>query len=231
MPHSRTTVRPSSVVAFLPLMVASAVHLVAILLSLDDVVVWTKPLLMPALAIGLVWAAPIRRSRVIVLGVVALFFSWAGDVTLVWFVIGLACFLIAHIAYLVLFVTQLAVRRMQWWAMGYAVWLVVLLVLLVPNTGDLAIPVVIYGTVLCGMAAVASRCNRWIALGGAFFVASDSILAINLFLDPGIPVVQFLIMGTYIAAQTLIVWGIVQYERRRVVAPAPALADPVRNPA
>ena len=167
VPESRTTFRPTSVVAFLPLIVASAVHLGAILLSLDDVVVWTKPLLMPALVIGLVWAAPIRRSPVIVLGVGALFFSWAGDVTLVWFVIGLACFLIAHILYLVLFVTQLAVRRMRWWAVGYAVWLVVLLVLLVPHTGPLLVPVVIYGTVLCGMAAAASRCNRWIAMRGA----------------------------------------------------------------
>lgn len=160
------------------------------------------------------------------LGVVALALSWAGDVTLRWFVIGLACFLVAHIAYLALFATQLAVRRVRWWAIFYAVWLVVLLTILVPHTGDLLVPVVIYGVVLCGMAAFASRCNRWIAWGGALFVASDSILAIDRFLpDAGIPLAAFLIMATYIAAQTLIAWGILQHERARVAAAAAAAAS------
>jgi len=192
-------------------------HLGAILLSLPGVVEWTKPLLMPALAVGLVWAAPQRRSPAIVLGLIALTFSWLGDITLRWFVIGLICFLLAHIVYLVLFTTRLAARRVPWWALAYAAWLVVLLAILSPHTGPLLVPVIAYGIVLTAMAAVASRCNRWVAGGGALFVVSDSILAINTFVpDARIPLVDFLIMVTYLAAQTLIVWGLLQHERARV---------------
>jgi len=222
---SRSTVQPATVVPLLPIVVVGLIHLGAILLSLPDVVEWTKPLLMPALAIGLIWAAPERRSPAVLLGVIALLFSWVGDVTLRWFVVGLVFFLLAHIAYLVLFVTRLAERRMQWWAAAYAVWLVVLLTILGASTGSLLIPVIAYGTVLCVMAAFASRCNRWVAWGGALFVASDSILAINKFLpDAGIPLADFLIMVTYIAAQTLIVWGLLRHERDRV-ATAPMVAQ------
>ena len=221
MHESRSAVRPASTVApFLPIIVVGLIHLGAILLSLPGVAEWTKPLLMPALAAGLIWGAPERRSPAIVLGVAALFFSWVGDVTIPWwFVIGLVFFLLAHLVYLVLFVGRLAVRRVRWWAIAYAVWLVVLLTILGPHTGSLLIPVIAYGMVLSAMAAFASRCNRWVAWGGALFVVSDSLLAINRFLpDAGIPLADFLIMVTYIAAQTLIVWGLLRHERERVAA-------------
>jgi uncharacterized membrane protein YhhN len=218
VPESRIAVQPaSSVVPLLPVLLVGVIHLGAILLSLPGVVEWTKPLLMPALAVGLLWAAPQRRSPAIVLGLIALTFSWLGDITLRWFVIGLICFLFAHIVYLVLFATRLAGRRVPWWALAYAAWLVVLLAILIPHTGPLLIPVIAYGIVLTAMAAVASRCNRWVSAGGALFVVSDSILAINTFLpDAGIPLVDFLIMVTYIAAQTLIGWGLLRHERARV---------------
>jgi len=219
---SRVTIPPAtSVVAFLPILVVSVIHLGAILLGQNDIVGWTKPLLMPALAIGLIWAAPNRRSPAIVLGVLALFLSWVGDVTLRWFVIGLIFFLLAHIVYLVLFVTRLTVRRVPWWAVAYLVWLGILLTILAPHTGPLLIPVVAYGIVLSAMAAVATRCNRWVAVGGALFVVSDSLLAIDRFLpDAGIPLADFLIMLTYLGAQTLIGWGLLLHERARVAEPA-----------
>jgi uncharacterized membrane protein YhhN len=223
VPESRIAVRPApSIVPFLPVIVAGVIHLGAILLALPGVVEWTKPLLMPALAIGLIWAAPQRRAPAILLGLIALLFSWVGDITLRWFVVGLVFFLLAHIAYLVLFATRLAVQRVRWWALVYLGWLVVLLMILGAHTGPLLIPVVAYGIVLTAMAAFASRCNRWVAWGGALFVVSDSILATNKFLpDAGIPVVDFLIMATYLAAQTLIVWGILRHEQDRVARAAP----------
>jgi len=226
--ESRRAVQPAAtVLPLLPIIVVGLIHLGAILLALPGVVEWTKPLLMPALVIGLIWGAPERRSPAVVLGVVALALSWAGDVTLRWFVVGLVFFLLAHIAYLVLFVSRLAERRVQWWAGAYAVWLIVLLTILGTSTGALLIPVIAYGIVLSAMAVVASRCNRWVAWGGALFVASDSILAINKFLpDAGIPLAGFLIMVTYIAAQTLIVWGLLVHERSRVGTAAGA-AQPV----
>lgn len=218
MHTSRSTLQPAvPVVVLLPIIVVGVIHLGAILLALPGVVEWTKPLLMPALVIGLIWGAPERRSPAVVLGMVALALSWLGDVTLRWFVVGLIFFLLAHIAYLVLFAGRLAEHRVRWWAGAYAVWLVVLLTILAPHTGALLIPVIAYGLVLTAMAAVASRCNRWVAWGGALFVASDSILALNKFLpDAGIPLADFVIMVTYIAAQTLIVWGLLRHERARV---------------
>jgi len=219
VPETRSATQPATVVPLLPILVVGVIHLGAILLALPGVVEWTKPLLMPALAIGLIWGAPQRRSPVVVLGVLALLLSWVGDVTLRWFVVGLVFFLLAHCAYLVLFSTRLTVRRMPWWAIAYAAWLVVLLTILGPHTGALLIPVIAYGTVLCAMAAFASRCNRWVAWGGALFVVSDSVLALNKFLPAaGIPLADFLIMVTYIAAQTLIVWGLLVHERTRATA-------------
>lgn len=215
MPESRLAVQPVSARrALLPVVVVGGIHLAAILLTLTVVVDWTKPLLMPILAVGLVWAAPQRRSPVVVLGLLALTFSWLGDITLRWFVVGLIFFLLAHLVYLVLFVGRLAVRRLPWWTVGYAVWLVGLLMLLAPHTGTLLVPVIAYGVVLTVMAACAARCNRWVAAGGALFVVSDSILAIDRFLpDAGIPQVDFVIMLTYLAAQGLIVWGLLRHVR------------------
>jgi uncharacterized membrane protein YhhN len=75
--------------------------------------------------------------------------------------------------------------------------------------------------VLTAMAAFASRCNREVAWGGALFVVSDSILAVNRFLpDAGIPLPDILIMATYLAAQTLIVLGLLRHERARVALTA-----------
>ena len=218
MQTSRTPAQPAvSVLAFLPIVVVGVIHLGAILLAQPDLAAWTKAVLMPALAVGLVVAAPERRSPVIMLGVLALALSWLGDITLRWFVIGLMFFLLAHIVYLVLFGTRLAVRRVRWWAIGYGLWLVVLLAILAPHTGPLLIPVIAYGLVLSAMAVIASRCNRWVAAGGALFVVSDSLLAGHLFLpNSGIPAADFLIMLSYLTAQTLIVWGLLRYERDRV---------------
>ena len=212
-------------VPFLPVAIVGVVHLVAILLGMHELVVWTKPLLMPALAIGLVWAAP-RFSGAVLLGLVALLLSCAGDVTLRWFVIGLGCFLLAHVAYLVLFVRHLAVGRMPRWVFLYAVWFVVLLAILVPHTGSLVVPVVLYGAVLCTMAVVAARCGAVVAWGGALFVASDSLLSVKLFLpEVHLPLADFCIMATYTVAQTLIVIGLVRYERMRSSAQHPAVSQ------
>ena len=216
--HIPSTIQPARpVVVLLPILVVGVIHLGAILLALPDVVEWTKPLLMPALAIGLIWGAPERRSPAIVLGVLALFLSWVGDVTLRWFVVGLIFFLLAHIVYLVLFVTRLAERRVP--LVGRRLRGLARRVAHDPGPAHrrAADP---------GRSPTASCSPRWrqsppgatagSPWGGALFVVSDSILAINKFLpDAGIPLADFLIMVTYIAAQTLIVWGLLRHERAR----------------
>ena len=77
-------------------------------------------------------------------------------------------------------------------------------------------PVLAYGAVLCGMAALATRGGAMLALGGASFVASDAILAVGRFIpEVAIPRLSFTVMLTYLAAQALITLGVTKQLRTR----------------
>ena len=115
---------------------------------------------------------------------------------------------LAHLCYIWLFWRILAVRRVPPWAVVYGLWFGVLLAVLWPHLGGLLIAVALYGLVLGGTAVAASRCHPLIAWGGAFFLASDTILAFELFMpdatpDWASPVVMF----TYCLGQGLIAAG------------------------
>ena len=230
MPSLRTFV------LFIPFLVASAVHLVALAIADDSLSTFTKPLLMLSLLAGLLFALPRWRTLVALLAALALLFSWAGDVGIaspgeLSFLVALGFFLIAHVFYIVLFLRKLRMRRFSLWSLIYLAWWVALLAILLPHIGSLLIPVAIYGLVLGGMGAVAVTCNRYIALGGALFVVSDTILALNKFL-PGFELwqVHFFIMLSYLAAQGFIALGIIRWSWRnsplvsQVNSPAPSEA-------
>ncbi len=190
----------------------------------------TKPLLMPALAIAVgLTAAGMRQSRAstpaagaglsspataLPLLYAAIGLSWAGDVALMmpgdlWFVVGLGSFLLAHVAYLVLFIRLAGFGRPQVWSLVYAVWFLVFLVVLIPSLGSLVAPVVLYGLVLGAMAATATRVSPLVAVGAAAFVVSDTTLAVSRFLPSvEIPAHDVITMLTYCAAQGLIAWGV-----------------------
>lgn len=211
MPSLRTFV------LFIPFLVASIVHLAALAVADDALASFTKPLLMLSLLAGLLFALPRWRTQVALLASLALLFSWAGDVGIaspgeLSFLIALGFFLVAHVFYIVLFLRKLRVRRLSLWALLYLAWWVALLVILAPHIGSLLIPVAVYGLALGAMGAIALSCNRSIALGGALFVVSDTILALNKFL-PGFELwqVHFLIMLSYIAAQGFIALGIIRW--------------------
>lgn len=128
---------------------------------------------------------------------VGLLFSTAGDVFLMLpgdrFVQGLLSFLLAHLAYLWAFRTRAA-----WLARGapfllYGAISTAIVVLLWPGMpGSLRLPVIIYVLALAAMASQAAvgwqllrdRPSFCAALGGALFVFSDSIIAINRFVLP-----------------------------------------------
>ncbi|WP_136054452.1 lysoplasmalogenase [Microbacterium sp. K24] len=208
--------------AFAPFIVASAVH-VALLAVESPVAGTTKLLLIPLLAIPVVLS--IRRHSpvsALVAMLTALFFSWLGDGASVFFPTApelplmLMFFGIAHVAYIALFVRHLSRRRMPWWALIYAAWWVAMLVFLGPHTGGLLIAVAVYGLVLGGTAAFSSRCHPIVVAGGAFFLASDTVLAFRLFLPDGLaswsnPV----IMLTYTLGQGLIIAGALIALRRK----------------
>lgn len=208
--------------AFLPYIAVAAAHV--ILLALDSPAAGpTKLLLMPLLAVpAIVAARRVTPRTAIALLAVALLFSWLGHGAGAFFPsapelpLMLAFFGIAHLAYIALFLRHLAHRRMPWWTLIYAVWWVAMIAVLGPHTGGLLIGVAIYGVVLGGTAALSARCHPLIATGGAFFLASDTILAFRLFLPDGLPAWSSpAVMLTYTLGQGLIVAGALIMLQRR----------------
>ncbi|TPW76148.1 lysoplasmalogenase [Schumannella soli] len=213
------TDRPSSriaVLSFLPFAVIAIVHVASKLPELAVIDSATKPLLMPMLALPIIVIG--RRGRILplVLLLAGVLFSWIGDVTIGDLPVGLGFFLLAHVAYLAMMFVAYR-HRLSWWALAYPAWWVALLVLLAPYLGGMLIPLAVYGLALGGMAAVATRGSVVLALGGASFVASDSLLAGRLFV-PGLlegPLSDAVIMALYLLAQALLVAASLRHEARR----------------
>lgn len=205
---------------FVPYALFSVVHLIALMLDFDSVSTFTKWLLMPFLLLALLFALPRWRGLLALLATLGILFSWAGDVGIAApgetnFLIALGFFLIAHIFYIVLFWRHIRVSRISGGSAIYVLWWIALVIILAPHTGALLLPVAAYGLVLGAMGAIALSCNRLIAVGGALFVVSDTVLGLNKFL-PGFELwqVDFLIMLTYVAAQGLIALGILHRARQ-----------------
>lgn len=196
------------------------VHLVVIATGLVALAAPTKAALMPALLLALLVGVPTLRSEVTLWAGLGVLLSWAGDVALaspgdIGFLVGLGCFLLAHVSYLVLYLRPLRRRRVPWWGLVFAVWWGVLIAVLMPFSGSLTIPLVVYGAVLCGAAAVALGTNPVVAAGAAVFLVSDSLLALRMFV-PGFSFVQqdVVIMLAYTLGQGLIVAGAVRAARQ-----------------
>jgi uncharacterized membrane protein YhhN len=212
---------------FAPYAIVGVLHLVALFTASASLIQLTKPLLMITLLGCFIWALPTPRSRIALFGGLGIVFSWIGDVSLAapggtGFLVGLAFFFLAHVAYLVLFLTVIRGRRMLrrtrlivlpvavlWWGLFVA--------LLAPHAGALLFPIAIYGAVLGGVAAASFGCNRWIVAGALFFLTSDSLLGLHMFVpDFEFWQVDFTIMLAYIVGQGLIAFGAVQHARTPV---------------
>jgi uncharacterized membrane protein YhhN len=171
--------------------------------------VFTKPLLMLALAGFVVAAArPRRPSRLAVGG---LLLGGLGDVALLghgtWFLVGMGAFALGHVCYLAAFPRRgaAATLRRRWWIpVGYlAVW-AGLIVLIWPGLDHgLRVPVLGYSLLLTAMAASAAGTGQVAAIGGALFLASDGMLALGM-AHVDFPGRGAAVMPTYLAAQLLI---------------------------
>lgn len=213
----------SLVWAFLPFAVISILHVV-LLATGSPLAGPTKLLLMPLLAVPVLFSAGHLTPRSTLLLLAAVLFSWLGDGAGAFFPAApelplmLLFFGIAHVAYIVLFARHLAVRRMPGWALVYVAWWIAMIAFLGPHTGELLIGVAIYGLVLGGTAAFSARCHPLIAVGGAFFLTSDTILAFRLFLPDSLPSWSSpAVMLTYTLGQGLIVAGALLALRNRGV--------------
>ena len=186
-----------------------------------------KPLLIPVLMLLLFFTVSTVPGKKLLL--VALFFSWMGDVFLLFeasnknfFIFGLASFLTTHICYIIFFlrirsaIGSLLLKQpiLILLVLAYGVALVWLLF---PHLGELKLPVMVYAAVICTMLLcslhvfkkINSPANRWYVLGASAFVLSDSLLAINKFYQP-FAFAGVLIMLTYCAAQYFIVRGFME---------------------
>ena len=199
---------------------------------------FTKPLLMPLLALG--YGLETRSRDPLTRRVLAaLFFSWLGDIFLMledpggrYFIIGLVSFLTAHLCYIWYFSRIPAtegrsfVRHRPILLLAVLAYVVELLYVLWPHLGGMKVPVLVYGIVIGTMLCFAfwqygkveTRAARLLMLGAFLFVVSDSLLAINKFRKP-LPYGGFLVMLTYILAQYAIVRGSAR-ERRAALSPA-----------
>jgi uncharacterized membrane protein YhhN len=163
---------------------------------------FTKPLLMPALMVGR--DRPTRR---------ALALGGAGDVALLGssdaaFRAGLASFLAGQVAWIAVLRRRPGggrLRRRPALAAPYLAAFGGLNVYLWKRTGRDRIPVVVYSVVLLAMSLTAldSGSSR-AAIGGALFLASDSLLALEKFADLHLPAHEGLVMATYTSAQALL---------------------------
>ena len=74
----------------------------------------------------------------------------------------------------------------------------------------LAPAVLVYGLCLGTMAVLATGVHRLAWVGGAFFLVSDGLIAIDAFSDLDLPAHDVSVMATYVVAQLLLVLGVIR---------------------
>lgn len=218
--------------------VVGFIYLLIILLGHDQTAWFMKPLLLPFLIAAVLASDKFPTQKLLL---AALLFSWFGDIVLMfaskgelYFIIGLVLFLTAHVLYICLFGKQVQSKeskRKIWFYIGLACvvcYLFVMLWVLYPGLGALKIPVTVYAVVISTMLLMTikgllqwkSPAGYYIFAGAVCFVTSDSLLAFDKFYQP-IPQANFNIMSTYLAAQFLIVFGILVLNKKQ----HPVLSD------
>ena len=203
--------------------ISAAAVLMAILFDVQVLYLAAKPLLMITLALYFISASKGYPSwRVYV--VIALVFSWAGDVFLIsndMFIAGLVSFLMAHVFYIIAYHKTGAasgkLRPLD--IIKFILFGALLIWTIYPGLGGMLIPVLIYALLLLSMGvwahkrrgATSATSFTLVATGAILFVISDGLIAVNKFAFE-VPAERLLVMSTYIAAQYLIVRGLLNHE-------------------
>ncbi len=211
-------------------LLALATVLVGEYLKNESLRLVSKPLLMLLLGIYFLTETKNKSTSLKAWIALALFFSWIGDILLMfehqhknYFLFGLSAFFLAQVFYIIFFHNI----RMRENIRGNALLLLVVVVyyyilvyLLNPYLHELSLPVRIYGVVLSFMLMLAmhttfSRNKKagWLmTIGAILFVISDSLLAIDKFYS-ALPNAGLIIIFTYGVAQLLIIIGAIEYIR------------------
>lgn len=200
----------------------------------------SKILLMLLLAIYLY--SKVKNFSTYKLIYAALFFSWLGDIFLMFprngndssakllFIFGLISFLIAHINYSIYFINEIKDKTKVTLLVGkpylilpFCVFGIVLLSILYPSLGVMKLPVTCYTIIIMLMAMTAfnrknlvnSTSFLLVFIGALIFVVSDSCIAINVFYKP-FEFARIAIMSTYTIAQFLIIYGVIKANEKIV---------------
>ena len=209
-------------------LVACVLNLIGCILgtNLSDTV---KPALLPLLSattLACLLGRDVPNYRPVALLVAAQLFGCAGDVLLmpssdILFLIGMAAFLFGHIFYMCLFggLSWKGLTGWQWAISVFAMAVIVFgLVKAIGIEGPLFWPMLVYGfalmllifSTLAGVLRMprGSRTTWWILLLGALlFTFSDSCIAMGTFGVMTFPLRHFVVMITYLAAQSLLAVG------------------------
>mgnify|MGYP001600009056 CR=1 FL=1 len=186
-------------------------------------------MLLPVISIYFYLSARKRYGKIAILMQLGFFFSWVGDILLMYeqanplfFMGGLAAFFVTHLFYIGAFsypagsVNTSILKKHPIVAAPFLLLGAVLYYMLYPNLIELKIPVLAYTVVLILM--VLTALNRktkasyksfmLVFSGAMLFLISDSLLAVNKFLLP-LSCPGIWIMTSYIVAQYLIAQGII----------------------
>jgi len=207
-------------------MVVAIIHIYTLISDNEHYIMISKYLLIPMLMFHVIvnCRKDIKNALPLIVG---LFFCWVGDVILIYadvyesfFMYGLAAFLIGHIFYIWSFrkyahKTTSLLKRKPWILIFPFLYTITLLTIVFSSLGDMKIPVIIYALAITAMCIASinrsGRTNQYSFLfvfaGALFFIASDSMIAINRFYSE-ISSASLLIMSTYIIAQYLITTGL-----------------------
>ncbi|NND79853.1 MAG: lysoplasmalogenase [Maribacter sp.] len=215
---------------FLPLFIVLVIlDLVTGSLANESLRHFTKPLILFSLFIYFAVNGRGLDRYTYILMLLALFFSWLGDsflmydaVSSLYFMLGLLSFLLSHIIYSIVFLKRRNNKAsISFWAVlaVFILYGAALLLLLKDGLGELLIPVIVYVSAILLMAITAfgrknmvtSKSFKLVFIGALFFIASDSLLAVNKFLST-VPYAHILVMGTYATAQFLITKGVLIQE-------------------
>ncbi|MBS1934913.1 MAG: lysoplasmalogenase, partial [Bacteroidetes bacterium] len=199
-----------------------------ILFHKEELRLVTKPLIVILLLL-FTWRSVAEKNKLFRLLITALFFSWLGDVFLLFdvaiaslFIFGLLSFLIAHIFFVLFFLCvrrQNQVQKIHWFIITLVViYLMALFWILNPTLGALQIPVLVYAIVLCSMFLSSIHAfnsakdisGKYCVAGAFLFLLSDSMLAVNKFYH-AFAAAGFAVMLTYALAQLFIVTGATRF--------------------
>jgi len=172
----------------------------------------------------IIWQRTSLPSKLLLCG--ALILSATGDMLLALpieksFLLGLSAFAAAHILY-----ALFLYRWLNWQQINvlsvviFTAYLITMMFVLLPAVVELRVPVLAYFCVISVMFVTAFAANTQdytLRIGALFFVASDSLLAINAFITP-LPLQSVLVMGTYYAAQYFIALGCLQLTKEHHVS-------------